>query len=159
MDGYIKLYRKICDNWLWADKPFSKGQAWIDLIILANHKEVKILQGNEIFTAERGDVVTSTVKLAERWGWSRHKVMTFLDMLESDSMITQKRGSKRTYLTLCNYSVFHDAPTAEEQQKDSVGTSSGQRRDTNKNVKNDKNVKNEELKEKNINEMDLQIVL
>ena len=39
--GYIKLYRSIFNHWLWQDKPFSRGQAFVDLILLANYKDKK----------------------------------------------------------------------------------------------------------------------
>jgi len=139
--GYIKLYRAIYEHWIWKDKPFSRGQAWIDLLLMANHDDNKIVIGNEIVLVERGCLVTSEVKLSERWGWSRHKVRDFLNLLQNDSMITKKSDTKRTYINILNYSVWQDSPTAKEHQKDSAGTSKGQRRDTNKNVKNDKNEK------------------
>jgi hypothetical protein len=140
--GYIKLYRDIQEHWIWQGKPFSKGQAWIDLLMAANHDDNKVVLGNEIILVERGCLITSEVKLAKRWGWSRHKVRDFLDLLKKDSMIVKKSDTKRTYLNIVNYSVWQDSETAKGQQKDSKRTAKGQRRDTNKNDKNDKNDKN-----------------
>lgn len=71
-DGWIKLDRAIQDNWLWEDKPFDKGKAWIDLLMLANWKDNKIPFKGEIVTCKRGDVNISITALAERWGWSRN---------------------------------------------------------------------------------------
>lgn len=141
MAGYIKLYRDIQEHWTWADKPFSKGQAWVDLLMMANHDENKIVFGNEVIIVERGDLVTSEVKLAERWGWSRHKVRDFLNILKKDTMIEKKSDNKRTYIKIVNYSVWQDSETAKGLQKDINGTSTGHQRDTNKNIKNDKNEK------------------
>ena len=31
--GWIKLHRSMFDNDLWTAEPFTKGQAWIDLIV------------------------------------------------------------------------------------------------------------------------------
>lgn len=39
--GWIKLHRKITDHWLWEDKPFARGQAMIDLLILAGYQIFK----------------------------------------------------------------------------------------------------------------------
>ncbi|KKM27895.1 hypothetical protein LCGC14_1570130 [marine sediment metagenome] len=36
--GYIKLWRKLQNSSLWLDEKFTRGQAWVDLICLANHK-------------------------------------------------------------------------------------------------------------------------
>ena len=35
--GWISIHRKIQDNLIWNDKPFNRGAAWIDLLLLANH--------------------------------------------------------------------------------------------------------------------------
>jgi hypothetical protein len=34
--GFVSIHREIMDHWIWQDKPVSKGQAWVDLILLAN---------------------------------------------------------------------------------------------------------------------------
>ncbi len=142
MAGYIKLYREIQEHWTWQDKPFSKGQAWIDLLMMANHDNNKVILGNEIIHVERGCLITSEVKLAKRWGWSRCKVRAFLDLLKQDEMIVKKSDSKKTYLKIVNYSVWQNSETGKKQRKDSVQTAFRQRSDTNNNVKNDKNDKN-----------------
>ena len=106
--GYILLDRQIEDNWIWDDKPFSKGQAWIDLLMLVNHSDEKTLFDNELIEVKRGEKITSLVKLSKRWGWSVNKVSRFLNLLENELMITQKRNSKRTALTVVNYGFFQD---------------------------------------------------
>ena len=55
--GWIKLHRKITDHWLWEDKPFARGQAMIDLLILAGYNDQpKYVDGN-LETVERGSMV------------------------------------------------------------------------------------------------------
>ena len=67
--GYVKIYRKLQDHWLWQDKPFSRGQAWIDLILLANHKDgTAVMDGSKV-EVPTGCLVTSLRKLGDRWGW------------------------------------------------------------------------------------------
>lgn len=100
-EGYIKLYRRLTAHPLWEDKPFSKGQAWIDLLLAANHAESRFYLGRTPVTAAAGQVVTSEVKLADRWGWSRQKVRNFLALLTADGMLTKTSGKKMTVLTLC----------------------------------------------------------
>ncbi|MCP4760771.1 MAG: hypothetical protein GY870_03250, partial [archaeon] len=39
MEGWVKIHRQICENPLWTAEKFSKGQAWTDLFLLANHKK------------------------------------------------------------------------------------------------------------------------
>lgn len=55
MTGWVVLDRKIMDNWVWQDKPFSHGQAWVDMILMANHKDTDVLfDGKVISLKQRG---------------------------------------------------------------------------------------------------------
>ena len=90
MKGWIPVHRQLQEHWLWADKPFSKGQAWVDLLLLANHSDKKFLLGNELVEVNTGSFITSELKLADRWGWSKTKVRAFLTLLQNDKMIVKK---------------------------------------------------------------------
>lgn len=138
--GFIQLHRQIQDHWLYQEKrKFSKFEAWVDLLFLASHKENKFLLGNELIEIKRGEFVTSELKLMERWGWGKSKTRDFLSLLENDGMIVKKSDRKKTTLTICNYSVYHDKgkenrPIADHEQTDSRPIA-----DTINNVKNVKN--------------------
>jgi len=106
--GYISVHRSIWDHWLWDDKPFSKGQAWIDLLMLANHKEDKFVYKDQVMEGKRGTVYRSLSFLAERWGWGRDKVSRFLKQLESDGMVAVHTSTHRTTITISNYAAFQD---------------------------------------------------
>ncbi len=76
--GYAPVPRIICDYRGWKEKPFSKGQALVDLFLRATHdsqrvKGVKLVRG-QIFITIKG--------LPKEWGWSRCKVRYFLAVLE-----------------------------------------------------------------------------
>jgi hypothetical protein len=129
--GWIRLDRKIADNWLWEEKPFSRGQAWIDLILMANHKDNKFPFGDEIITVVRGDFITSELKLMVRWGWSKSRVRLFLTQLQNDAMIVKKSDHKKTTITIVNYSVYQDIETTEKPVKDHKRTSDRPVKDTN----------------------------
>ena len=109
--GYIKLHRQLQDCWIWKKGPFSEGQAWVDLLLLANHKDVKMVIGGELTSVSRGSYHTSIVSLSERWKWSRPRVKRFLTLLERDNMLTQKCTPYGTTLTIVNYGVFQDVVT------------------------------------------------
>lgn len=149
--GWIKLGRELCDHWLWQDRPFSKGQAWVDLIMMANHKDTKIHFDGKLVSVKRGSMITSVRKLSEKWGWSRHKTIDFLSVLDSDKMITKKSDTKKTVITIVNYGIYQDVSdakgTAKGHRRDSKGTLGGRSGDTEGTLrdtnKNDKNVKNE----------------
>lgn len=115
--GWICLYRDIQDSWVWKnneDECFSMGQAWIDMLLTANHEDRKILLNGKLVTIQRGQFHTSIVKLAEKWNWDRRKVSRFLDLLESDSMISRKScTTDGTTITIVNYGKFQDRGTTD----------------------------------------------
>lgn len=115
--GWIKLHRSIMDHWVWEDKPFSKGQAWIDLLMQVNHTERKVMLGNELVTVERGAMVTSIRKLCDRWGWSNTKVRNFLRLLEQDGMLEVRNDTRKTVLKVRNYDVFQARESDENDTK------------------------------------------
>lgn len=120
--GWVPVCRELQDHWMWEDKPFSHGQAWIDLIMLANYEDTKMPYKGEIIICERGTVNLSISHLANRWGWSRDKTRRFLKLLESDGMVTVNATTHRTTITLENYSIYNDVPTTKRQQADSKKT-------------------------------------
>lgn len=153
--GWIKLNRSIQENWLWEEKPFDKKSAWIDLLLMANHKNNKFPLGNEIIEVDQGSFITSEIKLMNRWGWSKTKLRNFLKLLESEKMITKVVDKKKTTITIVNYRVYQGCEdqekTTEKPQKNQEKTIEKPQKDTNKNEKNEKN-------EKNIIYMDLSFI-
>lgn len=146
--GWISLHRKILEHPFFQEKrSFSKFEAWIDLLLLANHKDNKFILGNELIEVERGSFITSELKLMDRWGWSKTKVRSFLKLLENDSMIVKKSDTKKTTITLCNYNDYQESETTKEPQKNRKETAREPQKDTNNNVNNDNNVNNENKKD------------
>jgi DnaD/phage-associated family protein len=144
--GFIKLHRKIQDHWIYQEKrKFSRYEAWLDMLMMANHKDNKFLLGNELVEVEKGSFITSELKLMERWDWGKGKLRTFLEMLENDGMIVKKSDRKKTTITICNYCVYHHFETENGPQADHERTTSGPSADTNKNVKKDKKEKNKSI--------------
>ena len=111
--GFIKLQREILEHWLWTDKPFSKGQAWIDLLLLAQYKDNNVMVKGKLVKRNRGEVHKSIVSLADRWGWSRPKVKRFLELLEKEKMITLHVTANDTALTIEKYSKYQNVRTAD----------------------------------------------
>ena len=141
--GYIKVYRDIQDHWIWQEE-FSMAQAWLDLIMMANHKDRKIPFNGTIKVIKRGQHLTSVRKLSARWGWGINKTERFLKMLESDDMIKKESDTNGTLLTVVNYGVYQSSDTPTDTQTDTrTDTPTDTRAERNKNVKNDKNIKND----------------
>lgn len=97
------LHRSIQSHWTWDDKPFSKGQAWVDMILLAQFQPTKKLINGVLVPLEEGQLAWPKYLLAERWGWSRDKVERFLDALKVDHMASHQTSQRVTVITLLNY--------------------------------------------------------
>ena len=127
--GWIKIFREIQNNWVWNEKPFSKGQAWIDLIILAKRKDEKFMSKSHMINGKRGCVYKSIQELSNRWGWDRKKATRFLRGLEEDKMITVNTTSNGTTIRIEKYDDFQGNGTTKGQQKGNKRTTNGQQMD------------------------------
>lgn len=139
MDGWISLHRLIQDHWLWKDKPFDKRSAWIDLLLMANHKDNKFLLGNEIVEVKRGSFITSELKLMDRWGWSNTKVRSFLNLLEADEMIIKNTDRKKSAISIVNYNDYQIVESAKEVQEKRIKSVKEVKKHTNNNDNKDNN--------------------
>ncbi len=92
--GWIKLHRTIMDSPSWLAEPFTRGQAWVDLLLLANHRRGHIRKRGILIAVERGQIGLSEEALAARWQWSRGKVRRYIAELERDAAISRKISEK-----------------------------------------------------------------
>ena len=144
--GWIKTYRQIQDCWIWkVDEPFDRRSAWLDLLLSANHKDVKLLFNGNLIDVKRGQLITSVRNLANKWQWSKDRVLKFLRVLENDTMIERDSDNHRTLITIVNYGVYQDKQDTENTEESTqtstqTSTQNGHTLATNKNDKNDKNI-------------------
>ena len=144
-EGWIKLHRAIQEHWLWDDEPFTRGQAFIDLLLMVNHKDKKIMFNGELIEVKKGSKITSLRQLSDRWKWSTNKVKKYLEQLQKDGMINYKSDNKKTLLTIENYGVYQGQGNTEETQKEHRSDTEENQKKTNKNDKEYiKNVKERE---------------
>jgi hypothetical protein len=143
MEGWIKIHRKLSENPLWQCEPFTRGQAWIDLILLTNHEGNFFYKRGVKIDVKRGQCGWSELALSKRWQWSRSKVRKFLKELEKEQQIIQQKSNVTQIITVINYEKYQE----KGQQKDTKRTPKGQQKDTNKNDKNDKNEKENNIPE------------
>lgn len=92
--GWIRLHRQIMETPEWLAEPFTRGQAWVDLLLLANHETGFIRKRGILIAVDRGQVGYSEESLAERWQWSRGKVRRYLIELARLSRISHKISEK-----------------------------------------------------------------
>lgn len=146
--GWIKLHRTIRDCFLWDDKPYDRARAWIDLLLSAMHNDKKTILDGKIAIISKGSFFTTIETLPGRWGWSRNKVRSFLEMLESEQMIYTRRTGRGTTITIVNYEKYQVQSTTESTTGSTTeSTTQGTTESTQKkNLKNDKkNYKNNNI--------------
>lgn len=144
LQGYIKLYRQIQENWLWQERrTFSKAEAWIDILLMVNHSDNKVPLGNELIPVKKGSRIISIRQLCEKWNWSNTKVITFLKMLQADGMITYKSDTKKTVLSVVNWDLYQCGNDTETSRKRHGNVTKTTRKHTNNNDKNENNDEND----------------
>lgn len=149
--AFITIDRKLFDHFLWTERrPFSKFEAWIDLIQLVSFREKnsKLISG-ALVTWGRGQFPVSYSFLAERWSWSTNRVRGYMRLLKNNNQITTESTSVITILTLCNYEQYNTNRQAEGQapgqaEGQEVGQADHKRTAGSKIKKQDKEGKQEE---------------
>jgi len=142
--GWIKIHREIQNHWIYKiDGEYSKYHAWSDLLLNANFKDTKIVIKGTVIELSKGQQARSVLTLVKQWGWSKNKVLRFLDLLKNDGMIDIKTNHLTSVITICNYSSFQNGDTAGDTPNETAGDTPGETAgDTQyKKVKKEKNDK------------------
>lgn len=150
-EGWIKIHRQVLHHPMYYAEPFTRMQAWFDLLLLANIEDRDMfIRGNRI-AVKRGMVVNSKDCLAGRWRWSRGKVTRYLDMLETEGMIEQQKSNVITCISITKFDYYQldgiPNGTTDGRQTDGKQTADGQQTDNrrtadgrqHKNIYNKKN--------------------
>ncbi|MBC5647544.1 hypothetical protein [Christensenella tenuis] len=141
--GFIKLHRKLTE-WEWYSDPCTKD-VFLHLLLTANHKTRR----EKGVTYKRGQAVFGRREMALKLGISERNVRTALNHLKSTNEITIKATKRGSVATIINYDKYQVADIESVQQSDQGNDqkvtnnrpTSDQQVTTNKNDKNDKNIK------------------
>lgn len=105
--GWIKLYCQTLDSEFWdTGDPFDYQHAFMHVLLSANWKTGRMLVNGKVFTIKRGQWMTSTVKLAARFHWSRNKVTRWLKIMHEFGMLDSEQTGFGTLITVVNYSKY-----------------------------------------------------
>jgi predicted transcriptional regulator len=105
--GWIKIHRELGKHWLAQD--MEKLGRWIDLLLLANYEDGKVLVGDSLVTLKRGQMLMSFSFLSKRWNCSKSTASKFIELLESDGMVERYTERKATILTICKYDSYQQS--------------------------------------------------
>lgn len=112
-EGWIKIHRKVLSHPMYYAEPFTRMQAWFDLLLLASRlHNVLYIRGNRV-EIKPGTVAKSKEYLCGRWRWSRGKVNRYLDMLENEGMIVQQKSRVITCISIPKFEYYQLDGTTE----------------------------------------------
>lgn len=124
--GFIKLPRLITEDSFYFSEPFSKTQAWIDLIMLANYQDTTARIRKVKIVVKRGQVCRSITEFARRWQWSRNKVIRFIDALVDEGRLDVQNWAVVNIYTIRGYEEYQgNGATDETTNRSTSGTTNG----------------------------------
>ena len=114
MADFVRLFRSLGESDIWLGEVFTRGQAWVDLLMKARWKPGHARIRGVRIDLDRGQLAWSEVALAKRWQWSRNRVRRFLkELQEKEEMIELHKDNSTTIITIKNYDKYQGGDTAE----------------------------------------------
>ena len=110
--GWISIHRKILESNICPKGKFSRFEAWIFILLQANHQD-GLWQG---IVVKRGSFITSQVKLSDSLGWALGTVNLFLNWLKTESRIEIKTTNKYTVISVINYDTYQRNESKNENE-------------------------------------------
>jgi len=142
--GYIKLYRKITNSFVWTHPHMFR--LWTLCLMKASHKERKFLFNGQELKVNRGQFITGRAAITKEMNEgvapeqqvNSSSVWRWLKRFEEENMLDINSNPKYSVVTVKNWDDYQ----VNEQQVNSSLTTDEQLVNTNKNEKNLKNEKN-----------------
>lgn len=143
--GWVKLWREQFTHEVSERKPWCDGYAWSYLYSQANYKCGVTNFRNQYIPVERGQFITSKLKLEKIFGWSERRINSFITSLETREMCTIRVTKRFVMITICNYEKYQS--NQDENEGIDVGTDVGTDKEQVRTIKEGKEVKNKEYVE------------
>ena len=155
--GWVKLWREQFGHEVSERKPWCDGYAWSYLYSQANYKPGVANFRNQYIPVERGQFITSVLKLSKVFGWTRKRTKAFLISLQNQEMIDWKSGTnwdqkgtlkgynrrdnRFSIISICNYEKFQSTENEDDTTDVTTDvTTEAQQKHTIKEVKEVKNI-------------------
>jgi len=156
-NGWIKLHRKMQDNPI-IMKDADYLAVWVYLLLNATHTEYPALFKGKKIMLQPGQLITGRKSISEKLVISESKVSRILDAFKSEQQIEQQTSNRNRLITIKKWHSYQISEQQNEQQMNNRWTTDEQQMDTNKNVKNIKNGKNERKTYSDVPELNNAIV-
>lgn len=128
--GYIKVWRKIRETFIWEDQACLK--LWLHLLIEANHKETETIFNNEKMVIRRGQLICGRQQLERELGINESKIYRMMVLLEKEQLIEQQKTNRYTIVSIVKYGQYQDIEQQIEQPVNNQRTTSEQPVNTSK---------------------------
>ena len=143
MQGWIKIHRQLQDK-AYINKP-AYVSLWVNLLLLANHKEREVMWNGQIKTIGRGQFITGRKELSKLTGIPETTIERILKVFESGHQIEQQKTTKYRLITILNWD--------KHQGVDNKRTTNGQQTDTNKNERSKEDISEQSSVTNNLEDM------
>lgn len=143
-NDWIKLYRKLKDSPIWQHLNSRQRDVYINILLMANHKEKEWFDGREMVKIAPGEFITSLPSLKKHCAKevTIQNIRTCLLILSKAEFLTCTSTNRWRRIRVLNWAKYQgkdceltDTPTGNQQATNRQLTA-------NKNEKNDKNEKN-----------------
>lgn len=127
MPGWLKLHRKILESAVFQNADALKMFIWI--LCKANTQENETVIGTSAVKIKKGQMVFGRKKAAEVLGLTENKCYRIMNLLEELKIITTKRTTKFTVVSVMNWELYQARNIPSEQQIDNKSTTNRQQID------------------------------
>lgn len=88
-NGFLRLPRNFfsCPAWK-ISRQCSTFEAYLDLLQRAAWREMQYFYKGRYIPLQPGDLITTSIKLAQRWGWQREDVRNWLHKLAEAKVLS-----------------------------------------------------------------------
>ena len=144
MAGWIKLHRKLKNSLVFDNPDLLK--VWIWCLLKATHDDYIQMIGLQEVELEKGQFIFGRKVAANELKMSESKTYRLIKKLENMQNLNIKTNNKYSIITIANWELYQsDSNNSEqqfEQQMNNKRTTNEQQMNTNKNIKNNKNINN-----------------
>lgn len=150
--GWIKLYRELLDKPIWFESTPEQKVILVTLLLMANHDGRQWEWQGQQYYAGPGQFVTSLAKIAEKAGpgISIKNVRTALARFEKYEFLANQSTKRNRLITINNWAFYQDKDYQGGKETGKEVAKTWQR--GGKDLATNKNVRNKEYKNKEIEE-------
>lgn len=144
-NGFIKLHRDIVNHWIFSYDKILK--VWIWLLCKAQWQDKTISLNNNtglcVIHLKRGQVLFGRNISCQELKIKPSSLYRYINVLQKQKIISIKTNNKYSIITICNYDKYQSVLNENDILVNSKRTTIEQQENTNKNIKNIKEDKEE----------------